>query len=97
MLEENDVAFTYREYKREPLGEDELRAVLRKLGKRASEVLRRRDRAFRTLGLTGEEDDDTLVRHMAAHPTLLERPIGVTDTRAVVGRPPDALLSLIEP
>jgi arsenate reductase (glutaredoxin) len=58
-------------------------------------VLRVRDQANRALGLTGEEDEEVLVRAMAAHPTLLQRPIGARGDRAVVGRPPEALLELL--
>jgi arsenate reductase len=58
-------------------------------------VLRRKDKAFRELGLSGEEDDATLVALMAEHPTLLQRPIGVLGDRAVVGRPPERLLELV--
>ena len=32
---------------------------------------------------------------LAANPALIERPILVVGTRAVVGRPPEAVLSLI--
>jgi arsenate reductase-like glutaredoxin family protein len=31
---------------------------------------------------------------MAQHPTLLQRPIGIGGGRAVLGRPPEALLQL---
>ncbi len=74
--------------------QEELRAVFAKLGKTPHDLLRRRDKAYRELGLTGDEPDDRLIRLMAEHPTLLERPIGVLGDRAVVGRPPDNLLQL---
>jgi arsenate reductase-like glutaredoxin family protein len=32
---------------------------------------------------------------MARHSTLLQRPIGIVDGRAVVGRPPEELLKLV--
>jgi arsenate reductase len=95
LLEDNGVAYSYREYRKEPLDEEELRAVFAKLGKSPGDLLRRRDKAFRELGLTGRETDDELLRHMARHPTLLERPIGIHGDRAVVGRPPESLLELI--
>ncbi len=95
MLEERGVAFEYREYRSQPLTEDELRRLFDSLRKRPRDLLRRRDRAFRRLGLSGEEDDDTLISLMHEHPTLLERPIGIAGSKAVVGRPPEKLLELI--
>ena len=94
MLDDNGVAYRYRDYRREPLDEGELRTLFAKLGKTPRDLLRRRDRAYRELDLTGDETDDRLIQLMAEHPTLLERPIGVLGDRAVVGRPPDRLLLL---
>jgi arsenate reductase len=94
LLDDNGVDYRYRDYRKEPLDESELRLLMTRLGVGPKEVLRRRDRAFRELALTGDEDDDTLITHMSSHPTLLERPIGIAGDRAVVGRPPAALLDL---
>ena len=94
MLDERGVEYRYRDYKQDPLDEEELRAVFARLGKSPRELLRRRDKAYRELGLTGDEPEDRLIRLMARHPTLLERPIGMLADRAVVGRPPDRLLEL---
>ncbi len=95
MLDERGAQYRYREYTQEPLSEPELRRVLARLGVGPREVLRRHDRAYKELALTGDEDDDTLIAHMAEHPTLLQRPIGVLGERAVVGRPADRLLELV--
>ena len=94
MLDEGGVDYRYRDYKKEPLSEAELRALFARLGTSPPELLRRRDKAYRELGLTGDEPDARLVRLMAEHPTLLERPIGILGDRAVVGRPPEKLLEL---
>ena len=96
MLEQRGIEFRYRDYRTDPLNESEIRSVLRKLGVRPGEVLRRRDKAFRALDLTGDEPDDVLIARMAENPTLLERPIAVMGRNAVVGRPPDDILSLVE-
>ena len=90
MLNEKEIEYRYREYTREPLSETEIRDVLRKLGLRPRDVLRKND-----LGFTGEEPDNELIAAMARHPTLLQRPIGVAGDRAVVGRPPERLLELV--
>ena len=91
MLDERGIEYRYREYNREPLSEKEIRDVLRKLGLRPRDVLRKND-----LGFTGDEPDKELIAAMARHPTLLQRPIGVLGDRAVVGRPPERLLELVE-
>ncbi len=96
MLDERGVEYRYREYTEKPLSEAELRRVLAGLGVGPREVLRRHDRAFKELALTGEEDAGTLIAHMATHPTLLQRPIGVLGERAVVGRPVAKLLELAD-
>ena len=94
MLEQHGIPFRYREYRKEPLNEGELRDVLQMLGAAPRDVLRRNDRVAKELGLTGDEPEDELVQLMAQHPTLLQRPIGVANGRAAVGRPPEALLEL---
>ena len=95
MLKERGVDHVYREYTQDPLSEAELRAVLSKLGLHARDVLRKREAVAKELGLSGTEDDDVLVPHMAAHPTLLQRPIAVVGDRAVMGRPIENLLELL--
>ena len=95
MLDDHDIAFTYREYRQEPLSVEEILAVLKKLGVGPRDMLRPRDKAFMALGLSGNEPDARLVELMAEHPTLLQRPIGVMRERAVVGRPVENLLDLV--
>lgn len=95
MLSKRGIEFEYREYREDPLSEEEIREVLGLLGVGPREVLRTRDRAAREIGLTGDESDDELIALMAEHPTLLQRPIGIAADRAVVGRPAKRLLELI--
>ena len=96
MLDDRGVEYVYRDYRKEPLAATEIRSILKKLGMRAADVLRRNDPAFKQLALRGDETDRVLVPLMAEHPTLLQRPIGVTRGAAAVGRPPEALLELVD-
>ena len=94
MLDENNIPYRYREYTKEPLSKAELKKIFKMLGHGPKPVLRKKDKAYKELGLTGDETDTKLIALMAEHPTLLQRPIGVKGGRAVVGRPVEKLLEL---
>lgn len=95
MLKEHGVQHHYREYTKDPLDEAELRRILKLLALSPADVLRKKDAANKALGLDGSEDPQTLIRHMVAHPTLVQRPIAVLGERAVLGRPVEAILTLL--
>ncbi len=93
MLKDAGIEHEYREYTEDPLTATELKALFGKLKCGPRDVLRKRD--AKTLGLSGDESDAQLIKLMAQHPTLLERPIGIKGRQAVVGRPVENLLELI--
>ncbi len=84
------------EYLKTPPSRDELCAVLQKLGMKASELVRRGEEEYKQhyAGRTLTEDEwlDALIEH----PILIERPIVVRGDRAVVGRPPEKVLELLD-
>jgi arsenate reductase len=96
LLDEKSIPYRYREYTREPLTESEIREILRLLDIPARGLLRTKDAAYADLGLAGDKPDDELIRAMAGHPTLIQRPIGRLPGKAVLGRPPERLLDLVE-
>ncbi len=70
--------------------------VLRRLGTDDPLVITRTSEPrFTELGLRGA-DRDTLLDALAAHPVLVERPIVVVGERAVVARPPERVLELLD-
>ena len=74
-----------------------LRTLVRKLGIRPRELLRTGEEEYRSLGLADESvGDDAIIKAMAAHPRLIERPILMRDERAVIGRPPERVLELLD-
>jgi arsenate reductase len=97
LLDEHGVDYEYRDYRKDPLSASEVRSLVANLGLPPRELLRKRDRAYRELGLDGTEAEEELISHLSNHPTLLERPIGIAGERAVLGRPPERLLVLVGP
>jgi len=74
----------------------QLKALLGKLGMSAAELLRRSEEEYRSCGLGRDSSDAEILRAMASHPRLIERPIVVRGRRAVLGRPPENVLQLID-
>jgi arsenate reductase len=79
-----------------PPSADELRNLLRMLALPARALLRTGEEEYTALGLADASlSEDALIAAMAAHPRLIERPIFVHRGRAVIGRPPEQVLTLL--
>lgn len=74
----------------------EIRGLLDKLGVPAAALVRKGEAEYREAGLSASSSDDELVAAMAAHPRLIERPVVVRGERAVLGRPPENVLDLMD-
>jgi len=74
-----------------------LRAIINKLGISARELLRKGEADYRELGLADESlSESKLVDAMCKVPRLIERPIVIKGNSAVLGRPPENVLELID-
>ena len=95
LLEEKGAEVEVRKYLENAPSEDELRAALTLLGCSAIDMMRTGEKRFKELGLTKAAPEDALIKAMAENPILIERPVGITGTKAAIGRPPEALLDLL--
>jgi arsenate reductase len=95
LLEARGVRFVERRYLDDPLGLEELRVLARRLGRPVREWTRRGEAAWTEAGLADDADDEALLRAIAAHPVLLERPILVRGDSARVGRPAERVLEIL--
>jgi len=96
LLDQNGIAHRERRYLDQPLSRAELGDLTKRLGRSPHEWVRKGERAFREAGLDASSSDAELLDAMARHPILVERPIVVRGKRAIVGRPPEAVLELFE-
>jgi arsenate reductase len=74
----------------------EIRALLSQLKIEASALVRKGEEAYRDCALGPDSSEEELVAAMASHPKLIERPIVVRGGRAVLGRPPENVLELVD-
>jgi arsenate reductase len=92
LLDERGIDFERVEYHVEGLSEAKLRDLLRKAGVGPHDVLRTREMAL----ADAPEDDDELIALMAQRPELVQRPIVERGDRAVLARPVERALELLD-
>lgn len=96
ILAERGVEAEVVEYLERPPDRAALERLLGLLGTDDPATIVRHDEPiFAELGLEGA-GDGALLDAVAAHPELLQRPIVVVGDRAVVARPPERVLELLE-
>lgn len=93
LLSERDIAFRRVDYTRNMPSADELGAVLVKAGLRPRDVVRMKEPGAGDLPL---EDDAAILRELCARPALLERPLVERGERAILARPPETVLTLLD-
>ncbi len=96
LLEENGETPDIVLYLESPLTEASLQDLLAKLGLKPRELMRRGEDIYKEKGLADASlTDAQLIAAMVAHPILIERPVVVKGDRAVLGRPPENVLELL--
>ena len=97
LLDERGIDFERVDYHVEPLAEGEIRELVRKTGRPARELFRASEPVYAELGLADREPgDDEAIALMTAHPELMQRPVVVRGDRAVLGRPIERVLELLD-
>ena len=95
LLEERGVEPTQVRYLETPPSEGEIRHTLSLLGVSAIDLMRPGEATFKELNLSSDTPEDDLICAMASNPILIERPVIISATQAVIGRPPKNVLTLI--
>ena len=96
LLQENGIEPTVVQYLDTPPDAATLKGLLKKLGLRPRELMRRKEAAYKENGLGDASfDDDALIAAMVANPILIERPIVVNGGKAALGRPPEQVLDIL--
>ena len=94
LLEQRGVAFETVAYLETPPSVEELLDVARKLGGSPLQLVRVKDEAFASSGLSANSSAREVAEALAKSPRLLERPIVVDGERALVARPAETVLAL---
>ncbi len=96
ILEDSGRDFTVIEYLKEPLSQEEIADLLDKLNMDAIELVRKSEKDWKENFKGREMSDAEVIAAMEAYPKLIERPIVISGNKAVVGRPPENILELLD-
>ncbi len=84
------------EYLKTPPDIATLKEILNLLGVDARTLLRSKEAEYKTAGLDNPDlSEDSILAAMVKYPHLIERPIVIIGTKAVIGRPPEKVLDIL--
>ena len=97
LLNDNNIDFNIVEYLKTPLSTDEILVLAKKLGKRPKDFIRTSEKDFKDNKIKSLINNDrALAKAMEGLPKIMERPILVVGENAVIGRPPENILTLLD-
>ena len=88
------VQFEAVDYTKQTLTADALKKLLRSAGLKPIDAMRTKEAAYKQFVAAKNLSDDQLVRVMAAHPELIQRPLVVRGKKVVLARPVERLSDL---
>jgi len=97
LLKESGVEFTTVEYLKNPLNRNEILSLSSKLGMAPSGFVRKYESTYKENNF-GEilNDNEAMAAAIEKFPKIMERPIAIKGAKAVIGRPPENVLTLID-
>lgn len=97
LLRERGVALDVVEYLKQPIDRTGLGRILDAIPDPPAELVRK-DKRFAELGLRAEDytTREAVIDLLLAHPELMQRPVVFRGDRAVIARPSDKVLALLD-
>lgn len=94
-LQNLGVDFKVVEYLKESLSINELRDILKKLGKKPDEILRQQEDYYKKELKNKNFTDEEWLIILTENPVLIQRPIVVGKYKAVIAQPPELMMQVI--
>ncbi len=94
-LKERGVEIQEIHYLDKPLSKEEIKDILRKLGIKPIEWVRKNEEIYKTRYKGSNLTDEEWIEALAEFPKLIERPVIINGDKAVIGRPVENIAKII--
>lgn len=95
LLEEKGETIEVVRYLENPPSQQELKQVIELLGINPIDLVRTQEEIWKTTYKDKKLSDEQLIDAMVQNPKLIERPIAIKGTHAVIGRPPEKVFDIL--
>lgn len=95
ILQESKLPFEIINYIETPLSTAELTEIIKLLGIPPIDLVRKNEAIWKENYKGKNLSDSEIIAAMAANPKLIERPIVINSGKAVIGRPPELIKSIL--
>ena len=95
LLREHGVEPEIVEYLKHPLTKEEVASIITMLGGAPTALVRTKEAEYKTSGLSADSSAADVANAIAKRPILFERPVVVCGKKAVIGRPPEKVLTVL--
>lgn len=95
ILEESNNPFEVIKYLDKPFAQEELTELIKLLGIKPIDLVRKNETIWKTKFKGKNLSDSEIIKAMVNNPKLIERPIVVNKGKAVIGRPPEIIKTIL--
>ena len=95
LLQESHQNFEIIEYLKRPISEEEIKDLLDKLKIGPIELVRKNESIWKEKYKGKKMNDQQIIQALLEYPKLIERPIFTNGNKAVIGRPPEKIISIL--
>ncbi len=95
ILRTNNIEFEIIEYLKDNLTKNQLHNLINKLGFEPINLVRKNEQIWKENFKNKELTSDEIIQILSDNPKLIERPIVESNSKAIIGRPPENVLKIL--
>ena len=96
ILRTKNIEFEIIEYLKDNLTKNQLKDLIKKLGIKPINLVRKNEQIWKENFKNKKLTSDEIIQILSDNPKLIERPIVELNDKAIIGRPPENIINLLQ-